>query len=348
MRSRRTDIAVLAGFTALALTAGCATAPEPVLAPAAPVPAAPAAALPAAPLQVLPAAVTPVKKPVWVRRIDPGQTGWFSSPALVDLDGDGSKEIVAPLYSTYVYSATGAKLATGTATSGRVYAPSVVADLDGDGVTEIVVGGSGTVGAYEWRNGQLVTKQGWPASVASGGQKPEVRGLAAADLDGNGTIEVVATTTNTSPTGAQVFVFAANGTLYQPSGGHSPAWPRYNQLTGNRQRQGLQRPGQRRLRRVRAERRHRPARRRPAARDRGHLRQPPDQPVQPRRHLGARLRLVHQPGQRLRRAAARLGPVHPLAVAGGRGRPVARAHRHLAESEEDVLAAVDGVAAIHR
>jgi hypothetical protein len=59
-----------------------------------------------------------------------------------------------------------------------------------------------------------------------------VRGLAAADLDGDGTIEVVATTTNTSPTGAQVFVFAANGTLFQPAGGHSPAWPRYNQLPG--------------------------------------------------------------------------------------------------------------------
>ncbi len=43
---------------------------------------------------------------------------------------------------------------------------------------------------------------------------------------------MVATTTNTSPTGAQVFVFDANGELFQPEGGHSPAWPRYNQLTG--------------------------------------------------------------------------------------------------------------------
>lgn len=62
-----------------------------------------------------------------------------------------------------------------------------------------------------------------------------MRGLAAADLDGNGSIEIVATTTQTQPTsagGAQVFVFNANGTTYQPSGVSWPAWPRYNNISG--------------------------------------------------------------------------------------------------------------------
>jgi hypothetical protein len=236
MRGNRKVAAAVA--VASALVAGCAVAPDHSPAGERPAAGVQAAARPAAAVlnltapAVLPAAVAAVKKPVWVRRIDPGQTGWFSSPSLVDLTGDGTLEIVAPLYSTYVYSATGTRLATGTATAGRVYAPSVVADLDGDGITEVVAGGSGTVAAYEWRNGTLSIKDGWPASVASGGQSPEVRGLAAADLDGDGSIEVVATTTNTSRTGAQVFVFSADGRLYQPAGAHDPAWPRYNQLSG--------------------------------------------------------------------------------------------------------------------
>lgn len=173
-----------------------------------------------------------VRRPKFVRRIATGETGWFSSPGLVDLNGDGRKEIVAPFYSTFVFNAKGRLLDRGTATAGRVYAPSVVTDLEGDGVPDIVVGGSGSVAAYEFRHGRLHVKPGWPASVRSGGQTPEVRGLAAADLNHDGRVEVVATTTNTSPTGAQVFVWNARGKLFQPKHGHRPAWPRYNQLPG--------------------------------------------------------------------------------------------------------------------
>ncbi len=174
-----------------------------------------------------------VRRPRHVRRIDAGETGWFSSPGLVDLDGDGRLEIVAPFYSTFVYDAAGKLLGKGTAGAGRVYPPSVVADLEGDGVVDIVTAGNeGTVAAYEFRAGKLVGKPGWPASTRSGGQAPEARGIAAADLDGDGTVEVAVTTTNTSDTGAQVFVFDAAGRLFQPAGGHSPAWPRDNQLPG--------------------------------------------------------------------------------------------------------------------
>lgn len=173
----------------------------------------------------------PVQKPIFVRNVKTGETGWFASPAVVDLDKDGKKEIVAALYSTKVFDASGKELAKGTATKGRVYAPHVVADLDGDGTTEIVVGGNeGTVAAYEWAGGALRVKQGWPASTCSAGQCPEARGMAAGDLDGDGKIEVAVTTTNTTKDGAQVFVFSPDGKLFAP-GGKVGAWPRYDAKT---------------------------------------------------------------------------------------------------------------------
>jgi hypothetical protein len=166
-----------------------------------------------------------VAAPRFVRRIATGETGWFSSPGLVDLNGDGRMEIVAPFSSTFVFDAKGRLLGKGTATKGRVYAPAVVADLDGDGKPEIVVAGNeGTVAAYDLAGGRLKLHAGWPASTCSGGQCPEARGMAAADLDGDGRVEVVVTTTNTSPTGSQVFVFDASGRV-------RPGWPRYNRTS---------------------------------------------------------------------------------------------------------------------
>jgi hypothetical protein len=175
----------------------------------------------------------PVQKPVFVRNLAAGETGWFSSPAVVDPDGTGKKVIVAPMYSTFVFDASGNQIGKGTDSKGRVYAPGVVADIDGDGTMDIVVGGNqGTVAAYELKGGKLTTKPGWPASTCSATACPEARGMAAADLDGDGKIEVVVTTTQILETGAQVFVFSPDGKLYQPAGRSFAAWPRYNTATG--------------------------------------------------------------------------------------------------------------------
>jgi hypothetical protein len=197
-------------------------------------------ALIAAPARAMPPPCTgaggggPVRSPVFVRNLN-GQTGWYASPVVFDLDGDGNNELIAAYYDVYVFDAGGALLDRTTDQQGRVYAPHVVADLDGDGVVEIVAGRTHEVFAWEWVGGQLTIKDGWPADTTAGGDPPEVRGMAAADLDRNGTIEVVVSTTQTVPTsdgGAQVFVFNPDGSPYQPAGGHIPAWPRYNALTG--------------------------------------------------------------------------------------------------------------------
>lgn len=175
----------------------------------------------------------PVAEPVFVQNL-PGQTSWYASPIIQDLDGDGSNELIAAYYSLYVFGSDGQLIDEADDGEGRVYAPHVVADLDGDGTTEIVIGNDRHVIAYEYAGG-LSMKAGWPVDTTTAGNAPEVRGLAAADLDLDGTIEIIATTTQTASTedgGAQVFVYSADGSLYQPGGISWQAWPRYNPDSG--------------------------------------------------------------------------------------------------------------------
>jgi hypothetical protein len=175
-----------------------------------------------------------VQAPVFVRNVR-GQTGWFASPLVSDLGDGAGRKIVAAYYTLYVYDAAGALLDSAAGNGSRIYAPHVVTDLEGDGTWEIVVGQGRQVFAYEWFGGGLRLKAGWPADTTTAGESPEVRGLAAGDLDGDGLVEVVATTTQTQPAesgGAQVFVFSSDGRLYQPVATPFPAWPRYNARSG--------------------------------------------------------------------------------------------------------------------
>jgi hypothetical protein len=176
-----------------------------------------------------------VEKPLLLMHLDIGNTGWFSSPMAHDLDGDGQKEIIAPFYDIAVWSSTGEliqRIERGTYHTGRVYAPAVLADLEGDGSMELVVAaGEGTVAAYEWQGGQFAIKPGWEnATTCIETSCFENRSLGADDLDGDGTIEVVVSSTRSAEppgyesTNPHVFVF-------EPDGSIRPGWPRYDTRT---------------------------------------------------------------------------------------------------------------------
>ncbi|MCP4604331.1 MAG: VCBS repeat-containing protein [Proteobacteria bacterium] len=187
------------------------------------------------PICLAPGSQGEVQEPVHLMKLS-GQTSWFASPIIYDLDGNGTSELIAAYYSVYIYDNGGNLLFTAEDGDGRVYAPHVVADLDGDETIEVVAGKGHQVWAWEWTGNALTVKQGWPADTTTAGQSPEVRGMAAADLNGDKEIEIVVTTTQTQESaegGAQVFIFNPDGSLYQPEGGHDPAWPRYNALTGS-------------------------------------------------------------------------------------------------------------------
>ena len=188
-------------------------------------------------LTALPAMAAPVQQPQLVKQIDSLETSWFASPAVYDLDNDGVNELIGTYYSIYVWDKDFtqlAKMPSQTYHKGRIYAPAVIADLDADGVTEIVVGGGkGMVAAYEWKNRSLSIKSGWPVRTYDGaGMDPEVRSLAAADLNLDGQIEIIAANTQTDSGEPQVYVLTPAGQLYQPPGLSFNAWPRFNTALG--------------------------------------------------------------------------------------------------------------------
>lgn len=147
---------------------------------------------------------------------------WLASPALVDVDGDKKLDIVAARHSVlYVWHGDGSKLwQTAWASSAsnspehgqsRMWASPVVADFDGDGDVEIAVGSdadssSGVNVAVYDHKGELLP--GWPVHF---GASDEVRAMAAADVDGDGKLEVLVNKTNKGPATA---VYELDGKMH--------------------------------------------------------------------------------------------------------------------------------------
>jgi hypothetical protein len=119
---------------------------------------------------------------------------------VVDLDGDGTAEVIGSAYSIVTLDgATGGLLwrvdsgydrvtdPASVSSVGRTWPGIVVADVDGDGAWEIATAhGGGCVSLYD-ADGYF--EPGWPQEPTAN----ELRGLSAYDLDGDGTLEIVVT-----------------------------------------------------------------------------------------------------------------------------------------------------------
>ena len=158
------------------------------------------------------------------------ETGWYSSPAVADLDGNGTMEVIASAYSIVALDgATGAlrwRVRSGHDRSenpdvvkdvGRTWPGIIIADVDGNGDQEIVTAHGGGVVAVYNQDGYF--EEGWP-------QKPinnEIRGLSVYDLDGDGSLEILATGALGSKTNA--WIFEHTGTVRS-------GWPQLSNDTG--------------------------------------------------------------------------------------------------------------------
>jgi len=137
-------------------------------------------------------------------------------PCLADIDGDGEVEIFsagalpggAQHYFGFRLDGSplpGWPVVVTTLPFISVSAMCTIADLDGDGTLEII-GGSrlGEVSVWD-QDGELL--DGWPVVLPVGVDLPNVPGSAVADLDGDGTLEVILT-----PASGFVHVLRHDGT----------------------------------------------------------------------------------------------------------------------------------------
>ena len=187
-----------------------------------------------------------VAAPRFVRNIDTGQTGLFSSPGLVDLRADHRLEIVAPFYSTFVFDAKGRRLGEGTATEAasmrRAWSP-----------TSTATARRSRGGRQRGDGGGVQSAPGLRSSPA-GRPRPAAAGSARRHVASPGPTSMTTAASRwwrrppTPPNRRPGLRLRHVGSAYQPQGAPSPAWPRYNTLSG-RARRRLQRRRQPRLRR---------------------------------------------------------------------------------------------------
>jgi uncharacterized repeat protein (TIGR01451 family) len=144
------------------------------------------------------------------------ETGWYSSPAVADLDNDGTMEIIGAAYTLFALNGEdGTEQWSVDPAGSRVWPGVVVADVDGDSDLEIVTAhGGGYVHVFD-HTGDTV----WSQQPATN----ELRGLAAYDLDNDSTLEIIVTGAVYSK--INTWVYEHDGTL-------CAGWPQLDDDSG--------------------------------------------------------------------------------------------------------------------
>ncbi len=159
-----------------------------------------------------PAACTPVPgggsgdvqvpKPL-VTLFDRWEEGWLGSPAVADLDADGTLEIIVPRGAALeVWHADGTLLFRHDATGGRIWASPVVANFRDDSKLEIAYASREKLYLLD-ASGNVLS--GFPVTW-----EDEMRSLAAGDVDGDGQLDLVLAPAHGGPTDV-MHAFHANG-----------------------------------------------------------------------------------------------------------------------------------------
>ncbi len=150
---------------------------------------------------------TTIAAPVLEAELAGQGEGWLGSPAVADLDGDGTPEIVLGRAGhVYAWRTVGG-LAFEADVDGRVWASPVVADfVPGEDGLETAIAARDVVHLYSAAGDEM---PGFPVSW-----RDELRSIAAGDVDGDGALEIVVATTSRLEQNDRrdlVMAFEANG-----------------------------------------------------------------------------------------------------------------------------------------
>jgi uncharacterized repeat protein (TIGR01451 family) len=146
------------------------------------------------------------------------ETGWYSSPAVADLDNDGAMEVLGAAYTLWALNGedgTTQWSVSPPVAGARTWPGVVVADIDADGDIEVITAhGSGYVRVVDHTGSEVWTRQDF---------SNELRGLSVYDLDNDGTLEIIVTAAIGSK---------SNTRVYEHDGTTRAGWPQLDNDSG--------------------------------------------------------------------------------------------------------------------